>query len=205
MFLLLLRTEIYNDMHISCDIPQIAALKGKVEEIFGSCPQTHTHFQELISCIEVALKEHMSESTLERLWGYSTRENKRGTVSLRTLDVLSKYCGFSGWEDFCASLRKRQLKESGFFEGETVLTISLKEGARLRIGWMPDRICVIRYLGDNLFEVESAENTSLEKGDYFKVLQFQKGRPLYLEEFSSVAGSYVLGLEHGLTTLQVLK
>ena len=95
------------------------------------------------------------------------------------------------------------------FEGETVLASSLEAGIRLRLGWQPDRLCVVRYLGDNLFEVESAENTSLSTGDRFKAIQFQKCRPLYMEEFKSAgsevsSGSYAVGQEHGLTTLQIL-
>ena len=218
-------------MPIQSDLPQIAALKLRVEEIYGIRPATHSDFLDMVAAIENALREHVSESTLERLWGYSTRENKEGTVSLRTLNVLARFCGYSGWEDFCQWLKKDQRKESELFEGQAVKSVSLEIGARLRIGWQPDRICLLQYLGNYVFEVESVENTSLEKGDRFKVVQFQKGRPLYLEEFipasssqngcepagpsqkcsilgseagSSSGKSYAIGQEHGLTTLQLL-
>ena len=219
-------------MSISSDIPQIAALRNKVEEFFGKSLVTHTDFLELVDSIEKSLKEHVSESTLERLWGYSTRENKTGKVSIRTLNVLSRLCGFSGWEDFCAWLKAEQKKESELFTGKVLRSVDLEEGARLLIGWQPDRLCTVRYLGDNLFEVESVENTSLSQGDRFKVIQFQLGRPLYLEEFCSassatapggtphaipsvpssdtsalktvISGTYAVGQEHGLTTLKLL-
>ena len=170
-------------MSIPSDMPQIAVLKLKVEECFGKHPLVHTDFLELVSAIEVALKEHVSESTLERLWGYSTRENEGGMVSVRTLDVLARFCGLGGWEDFCAWLKAEQRKESDLFSGKTLRSSELAVGARVLIGWQPDRLCTVRYLGDNLFEVESAQNTSLSQGDRFKVLQFQLGRPMYLEEF----------------------
>lgn len=170
-------------MSIPSDMPQIAVLKLKVEECFGKHPLVHTDFLELVSAIEVALKEHVSESTLERLWGYSTRENEGGTVSVRTLDVLARFCGLGGWEGFCARLKAEQRKESDLFSGKTLRSSELAVGARVLIGWQPDRLCTVRYLGDNLFEVESAQNTSLSQGDRFKVLQFQLGRPMYLEEF----------------------
>ncbi len=198
---------IFGFMSIPSDMPQIAALIGKVEEAFGIHPATHSEYVELVSAIESALKEHVSESTLERLWGYSTRKNEKGTVSVRTLNVLSRYAGYAGWDDFCLWLKRENRKESELFEGETVLASSLKAGDRLRLGWQPDRICIVRYLGENLFEVESAENTSLSSGDRFKAIQFQKGRPLYMEEFSSSesgvsSGSYAVGQEHGLTALE---
>lgn len=178
-------------MPIQSDLPQIAALKLRFEEIYGIRPATHSDFLDMVTTIENALREHVSESTLERLWGYSTRENKEGTVSLRTLNVLARFCGYSGWEDFCRWLKIDQRKESEMFEGQAVLSSSLKAGARLKIGWQPDRICILRYLGEYVFEVESAENTSLEKGDRFKVVQFQKGRPLYLEEFLPATSSAI--------------
>ena len=178
-------------MPIQSDLPQIAALKLRFEEIYGIRPATHSDFLDMVTTIENALREHVSESTLERLWSYSTRENKEGTVSLRTLNVLARFCGYSGWEDFCRWLKIDQRKESEMFEGQAVLSSSLKAGARLNIGWQPDRICILRYLGEYVFEVESAENTSLEKGDRFKVVQFQKGRPLYLEEFLSATSSAI--------------
>lgn len=178
-------------MPIQSDLPQIAALKLRFEEIYGIRPATHSDFLDMVTTIENALREHVSESTLERLWGYSTRENKEGTVSLRTLNVLARFCGYSGWEDFCRWLKIDQRKESEMFEGQAVLSSSLKAGARLKIGWQPDRICILRYLGEYVFEVESADNTSLEKGDRFKVVQFQKGRPLYLEEFLPATSSAI--------------
>ena len=178
-------------MPIQSDLPQIAALKLRFEEIYGIRPATHSDFLDMVTTIENALREHVSESTLERLWGYSTRENKEGTVSLRTLNVLARFCGYSGWEDFCRWLKIDQRKESEMFEGQVVTSASLDIGARLRIGWQPDRICILRYLGEYVFEVESAENTSLEKGDRFKVVQFQKGRPLYLEEFLPATSSAI--------------
>ncbi len=190
-------------------MPQIAALRGKIEEAFGIHPATHSEFLELVSSIESALKEHVSESTLERLWGYSTRKNEKGTVSMRTLNVLSRYAGYAGWDDFCLWLKRENRKESEMFEGNMVLVSSLKVGSRLRLGWQPDRLCVVRYLGENLFVVESAENTSLSIGDSFKAIQLQKGRPLYMEEFKAAgsevsSGSYAVGQEHGLTTLAFL-
>ena len=199
-------------MSIPYDLPQIAALKIKVEKMVGKHPSTHTDFLAIVSAVEVSLKEHISESTLERLWGYSTRENKCGTVSVRTLDVLARYAGFAGWEDFCQWLKHEQLKESELFENKSISSSSLSVGDCLQIGWQPDRICVVKYLGDSKFEVESSENTSVSKGDTFKAIQFQLDRPLYMEEFSSfdssgkrVSGTYAVGEEHGLTTLRLLK
>ena len=60
-------------MSIRVNTPEIAALKARVQDVFGDSLQTHNAFIALADSVERALHEHMSESTLERLWGYSTR------------------------------------------------------------------------------------------------------------------------------------
>lgn len=84
-------------MSIPSNIPQVTALKQAVENLFDEPLQTHNSFIRLVGGIEDALNEHMSESTLERLWGYSTRRCE--VVSVRTLNVLAKFAGSSSWDE----------------------------------------------------------------------------------------------------------
>ena len=77
-------------MNFESNIPQIAVLRKRVEERFGKPLTIHNDFVMLVEDIEKCLREHISETTLERVWNYSTRGNN--SVSLRTLDVLAKYC-----------------------------------------------------------------------------------------------------------------
>ena len=80
-------------MGIENNIPQIAALRQRVEQRFGNPLDVHSDFLQLVAEIEKELREHISESTLERVWGYSTRGYN--SVSLRTLNVLAKYIQFA--------------------------------------------------------------------------------------------------------------
>ena len=73
-------------MNIKTDIPQIYVLRKRIEQKIGFTPTMHIHFLKLVSIIEGELREHVSESTLERVWGYSTRGYE--SVSLRTLNVF---------------------------------------------------------------------------------------------------------------------
>ena len=168
---------------------------------------THGDFLRLSAGIEFTLREHMSESTLERLWGgYSTRHYD--TVSVRTLNVLARFVGHRCWDDFCASVEKA-VSESGFFVDETICSKELNIGDRLRIGWPPDRICVIRYLGDNNFIAEEASNSKMQPGDTFSCIQIHKGLPLQLDNFQKAGSSeklrYVVGINTGLSLLEVIK
>ena len=50
-------------MSINKNIPQIEALKKRVEAVAGRRLSTHVHFVELVEDIESTLREHISETT----------------------------------------------------------------------------------------------------------------------------------------------
>ena len=195
-------------MNIKTDIPQISALKLQVEKTIGFSPTIHTEFLELTSIIEQRLKQHVSETTLERVWGYSTRGYE--SVSSRTLNVLSQLTGYADWDDFIRQLHSEVHKESEMFVADAISSTTLPIGTRLRIGWQPDRLCVIKYLGDNRFVAETTENSSIKPGDSFSCMIFQKGRELYMDFFCHEGekpnpnARYVVGQQNGLTTLEIL-
>ena len=192
-------------MNIKADIPQITLLKQHVEKSLDFSLTTHGDFVRLSAGIEFTMREHMSESTLERLWGYSTR--RYDTVSERTLNVLARFVGLRSWEHFCQSISTAS-GESELFTGSTINTSDLEVGSRIRIGWPPDRICVIRYLGDNSFVAEQTLNSTMQAGDTFSCLQFQKGRQLQMDNFCKMGSSemqrYIVGINTGLTTLEII-
>lgn len=192
-------------MNIKTDIPQIRQLRQAVERVIDFPLSTHGDFLRLSAGIEYTLREHMSESTLERLWGYSTRYYE--TVSARTLNVLARFVGYQSWDDFCVKSAKDS-SESELFSDESISSADLKVGDRLRIGWPPDRICVIRYLGENRFIAEETENSTMKPGDTFSCIQIQKGKPLHLDLFQKAGTSeklrYIVGINTGLTLLEVL-
>ena len=193
-------------MSVSVNIPEIVVLRSKVEATFGRPLETHTTFLSLVEAIEASVREHLSESTLERMWGYSTRE--ADAVSLRTLNVLSRYVGSTSWKGFCEDLKVSEQIESEEFSGSSIISSDLKVGTRLRLGWLPDRQIVLEYKGDNRYIIRESHNSSLEPGDSFECIQIQVGRPLYLDRFRR-AGSksetrYVAGERSGLTVVQLL-
>lgn len=196
-------------MSIQANIPQIAALRKEVGERFGGPLTTHVHFVSLTDAIEIELREHISPTTLERVWGYSTRHYD--TVSRRTLDVLARYAGLGSWEDFCARLKDEAGSESDFFTDGIMAVSALREGTRLRLGWQPDRVCEVRYMGNNRFVVESVTNGSLRVGDSFSCMQLQLGRLMYMDCFQRAGETpvenqrYAVGRENGLTLLEVLE
>lgn len=194
-------------MAIDSKIPMISALRQAAEEAFGAPLKVHSDFVVLSDRIFNKTRQHISETTLERLWNYSTRGYD--TVSRRTLDVICYFCGVGNWEDFLLRLKKENNCESDIFDREVIHVANLTEGSRLRIGWQPDRVCTIRYLGENRFIAEETQNSKLCPDDTFECTQFQIHSPAYLYDLRDASGSqkgmrYGIGLNNGLTMLQLL-
>lgn len=195
-------------MAIDSNLPEIVVLQDRIEARYGSRMKVHADFVSLCDEIFGRTKEHISETTLERLWNYSTRGYR--TVSLRTLDLLCRYIGVEDWGAFLQKLKEEGGVESDYFDHESLDTDRLEIGDRIRLGWKPDRECIFRYLGDSRFVAEETRNSKMLPGDTFYCRQFQLHSPLYLERFlpadgSRPAGRYGIGLTHGLTMLQKLK
>lgn len=193
-------------MSVSVNIPEVAVLRARVEESFGMPLETHNAFISLVGAIEAGVREHVSESTLERMWGYSTRG--ADAISLRTLNVLSQYVGSSSWKGFCADIKKTSPRESEEFGGESIISSKLEVGAHVRLGWPPDRLVEIEYQGGNRYVILESQNSSLKPGDSFECIQIQAGRPLYLDRFrhrgSEDEHRYVAGERTGLTVAEIV-
>lgn len=111
------------------------------------------------------------------------------------------------WDSFCEMLRKENKIESEVFNAEIIMTKNLNVGDIVRFGWLPDRICEARYLGDDKFVAEHCENSTIKAGDTFVCSHFILGKELQMNDFcqqTSVGKIYVVGREHGLTMLNIL-
>ena len=75
-------------MSILIDSPQIKALRNEVEKRVGKI-NTHDKLTRLEGLIEDKCNDHVSITTLQRLWGYSTRN--ASNVSERILDIVSQF------------------------------------------------------------------------------------------------------------------
>ena len=194
-------------MAVSSQSPQVSALKNIIEQKFGKKLKVHNDFVLLSEDIFTTLKEHISESTLERIWNYSTRS--RDSFSLRSMEVLCAYCGFRNWEEFSSSLKKNG-SDSGMFDEISISSSQLNPGDKIKIGWLPDRVCIIRYLGENRFVAVECKNSTMMPGDTFSSLQFMLHQPAILHNFSPggteplTSKTYIIGKKEGITILQIL-
>ena len=192
-------------MAVRTDIPQIAALRNAVEKHFGHPIESRTDFSLLAQEIERVTHDHIAENTLRRLWG---KIAGYGTVFTRTLDVLCRYVGYEHWKTFCTEIQNSSPRESDIVsKGTTIKVENLVSGDRIRIGWLPDRICVVEYVGGRTFKAIDAKNSTLQVGDTFECSIMIKNYPLFVDNLvhgGEHCTRYSIGLRNGLTTLEKL-
>lgn len=71
------------------------------------------------------------------------------------------------------------------FEEKAILSKSLFVGERLIICWLPDRECIIEYLGDYKFKPIECKNSTIKAGDTLNVLNsLRASRQLWLNSIS---------------------
>lgn len=143
----------------------------------GKTLQTPVDFEWLEEKIEARVKEHISASTLMRIWGY------RPGVSTRqsTLDILARFLGYADYVTFCNwPPSNSDEPQSDEVMSTHLRTADLTIGQQVELTWLPDRRCVVQLCSDGSFEVKEAENTKLSVGDTFRCDIFIESEPLYL-------------------------
>lgn len=117
-----------------------------------------------------------------------------------TLDLLSVYVGYRDYESFCNGSSVNHDVDSSPIVSDTLYSSTLKVGDKVKLMWQPNRCVICRYLGDELFEIETAANTQLEVGDRFECSAFFAGQLLYLCHLTrnnEVLGAYMCGKSNG--------
>ena len=187
------------------DRPEIYELRLRIEASIKRKIETPADFDFLRGIIWERTHEQISTSTLKRLWGYVDGiDNARNS----TLNVLSKALGYESWDAFILKLKSENMDNSDLVMSESVSSGDLKIGDRLMIAWQPNRVCVLKYLGDNKFEVMKSQNSKLKVGDTFRCGLFILGEPVYINDLRQNNGTgepklFVIGNKSGLTKLRV--
>ena len=79
----------------------IEQLREAIENEVGRKMKTPKDFDYLSEAIGRQLHEHISSTTLKRMWGYLAEPV---TPRISTLDILAQFLGHADWDAFCKSL-----------------------------------------------------------------------------------------------------
>lgn len=188
---------------IQKNMPELAYLLDEVEQRYGRRIATTTDFESLSVVIEHQIGEMLSASTLKRLWGYVSLNP---TPRVATLDILSRYVGYKNFKSFCEGLKESKAFVSTFFTAKYQTVAELVPGVIVTIGWAPNRLVQMSYLGEFKFEVVLSENSQLLPGDRFELSEIIVGYPLYISRIlrdGEYTPSYVAGRQCGISMMKV--
>lgn len=185
--------------------PEIEELKLAVEQKYGKVLGTTTDFEEFSIYLTKQVGIQLSASTLKRLYGYVSDEHK---PRITTLDILAQYLGHKDFSAFTIWLKTSNKFNSSFFDANRLASNDMEINSHVEIGWSPNRLLTLRFLGNSCFEIEKAENSKLQVGDRFITGCFIMGQPLYLpyiERNGEHTAPFVAGRNGGLTIINVIK
>lgn len=176
----------------------VAKLREAVERALGRMLHTPKDFEQLSAAIQSRLGVMISRNTLRRLWG--TMQDV-GQPRRSTLDYVARFLGYSDMRNFSAQAGKEIGDTSNPVMSRKIhVGTELKKGDRLRLTWLPDRVCDVEYNGSLHFSVINSENTRLKEGDTFLCGLVIEGEPLYLDELqrgNEPGVAYVCGKKGG--------
>lgn len=177
---------------------EMEMLREAVEKSVGRKLRTPKDFDQLSSAILARLGVMLSRNTLRRIWG-----NMQDVAQPRksTLDFLARFLGYSGMDAFREQAGKEIGDTSNSIMGRKIyVSTDLRKGDRLRLTWLPDRVCDVEYSGSMHFCVTSSENTKIKTGDTFLCGIIIEGEPLYVDEWQhgdNAGVAYVCGKKGG--------
>ncbi|MCQ2073090.1 MAG: hypothetical protein MJY96_08205 [Bacteroidaceae bacterium] len=180
---------------------EIEYLKQLIAQTYGAPIETSSDFERLSNTIEEALKQPVSISTLKRLWGYVSMAPK---PRMSTLDILCRFVGRKDYRHLCIELKQ----SSSLFSADKVFASELETGTKILLGWQPDRLVTLVYLGQFKFAVIESVHSKLHEGDVLEFTSVLLGHPLYVgkvERAGQDLQSYVAGRAGGISKIEIVK
>ena len=185
-------------MAIEISTEELLNLCSSIEDTIGRKMQTPKDFKHLSEEIFNRVHSLISPSTLMRLWGYIESDVK---PRVSTMNQLARFVGFRDLQDFLQMDHKNRQSSVVICRHLNVST-DIQRGQKLRLRWLPDRVCDIIYRGNLYFEVIRSEHTGLKKGATFMCPLIIEGEPLYLDnvvQYDIPGSGYVCGKRNGVT------
>lgn len=182
----------------------LETLKREIECKIGRKLLSPGDFDTLYLMIRKETGREISVSTLKRIWGYVKYDSK---PRVEILSILSRFLGFSDWQDFIHSDRITDV--SDFLSKDIIESKNLTSGDIIRLAWAPNRECELKYLEKDKFIVLKSENSKLQKGDIINCSIFAKGEPMLCSSIErnekAFAEGYIAARRRGLQSIKLVK
>lgn len=172
-------------------------LKKDIEASIGRKVESPKGFDLLKQLIEARTGEIVSTSTLKRFWGYLPGDT---IPSLHTLNILSRFLGYKGWQDFQNNYQEDEQQSNPILSRHLNVQDELCVGDRIQLTWHPGRVCVMEYQGNLQFKVIHSEKTRIQAGNTFCCSLIIENEPLFvdkLQQGDKTPVAYVCGKKTG--------
>ena len=183
----------------------IMLLRTMVEETLAHRLKTSTDFAFLAGCIQGRLRQSISVSTLERIWGYVEGYQ---TIRESTLSLLAQFVGYPDWQTFVSDYcNVPSAQSSRRILAPTLEASDVPAAAMVAIEWNPGRRLLLCHEGEGRWRVVESEKSKLCVGDTFRCQRFTLNYPLYLADFRHAdepPSLFVVGNRGGLTRAEIV-
>jgi hypothetical protein len=175
-------------------------LREKVEMKFNSPIRYSKDCDLLAAAISIETRSKISGSTIKRLFGIiPTKHNP----SLYTLDVISKYLGYSNFDELINEFRAPIKSKNVLLKELLVSEVNFEE--RLEIHYDKNHFITFKRKDTCSFETLESNDKRLAVGDTFTFKQITLNYPLFIENLlrgEQVKGDAILGKIYGVRTIE---
>lgn len=178
--------------------PKIQSLRNEIETTIRKKIKTPNDFKVLANLMTEKTKVYISSTTLKRVWGYVEGGK---TLRLSTLDILSRFLDYYDFQAYLEHLRDNAGIESDFLQQDIIKSKGLPINTLLEVTWLPNRRCIFKHLGEEMFEVIESDNSKLQVGNRFNCSMFIKEEPLYIDNLkqdNKPTVNYIAGSKEGI-------
>ena len=173
-------------------------LLQRLEEAIGRRLSTSVDYTYMSEQIAARTGQSISSTTLKRIGGYLDEDV---TTRRSTLDLLARALGYNDFDAYLSQRTERR-PDSNPAMGQWLDASKLTRGSLVELSWFPDRRCVVRYLGDESWEIVSAVATRLAAGMRFRCRHIIAGQPLQIvlepSPINAHMAPYICGRTHGI-------
>lgn len=181
-----------------------AKIQQMILEKFNSPLLYPQQCEALSMAIKEATGETLGTTTLKRMFGFV---NGPARSRLSSLDIIARYLGYPDY-----NLLSKDLGEdtdiSDFSSVDGIESGDLEIGEQIRISYHPNRMLLLRCIGDNKYEVIESHGSKLLTGDKLIISGFYVGFELIVSDVEREGkhlGSYQAAKQGGLTDVEIVR
>lgn len=159
-------------------------------------------------CVPLAAEMGVGITTVKRMFGLVSEDSpeRNRTPHNSTMDIVAKWLGYQNCRALLREIGEVDIS-SEFTSMQEIKSAELKEGTQIQLAWIPSRVLIMTYIGNEEFLVNEVKNSKLQKGDRIRITNLVLGQELIVNEVirdGHSLGGYRAAKDGGLTLLEII-